>query len=77
MDYLGRILEFAMVTLQRLSAPANENELKATHKNLLEELNEISQAADSDASFAVVMIKGLRVVLQQIQVDLLTFLFSS
>lgn len=67
MDYLGRILEFAMVTLQRLSAPANENELKATHKKLLEDLNEISQAADSDASFAVVMIKGLRAVLQQIQ----------
>ncbi|CAI9115035.1 OLC1v1015869C1 [Oldenlandia corymbosa var. corymbosa] len=67
MDYLKRILGFAMVTLQRLSAPANEAELKSTHQKLLEELNEISQATDFDTVFARLIIKGLQLVLQQIQ----------
>lgn len=68
MEYLGRILEFALVTLQKLSAPAKEDELKSTHYKLLKELNEISQARDiSTDSFATLVIRGLRNVLQQIQ----------
>jgi hypothetical protein len=69
MDYLGRILEFALVTLQKLSAPANDEEIKTSHDNLLKELREISQAADiSNASFSLLMIKGLRFILKEIQV---------
>ncbi|KAK9271264.1 hypothetical protein L1049_026854 [Liquidambar formosana] len=65
---LGKILEFALVTLHKLSAPANDDELKTTHHMLLKELEDISQAEDkSNASFALLMIKGLRFVLQQIQ----------
>jgi len=69
MDYLGRILEFALVTLQKLSALANDEEIKTSHDNLLKELREISQAADiSNASFSLLMIKGLRFILKEIQV---------
>uniref|UniRef100_A0A5B7BYP5 T-complex protein 11 n=1 Tax=Davidia involucrata TaxID=16924 RepID=A0A5B7BYP5_DAVIN len=68
MDYLGKILEFSLLTLHKLSAPANEDEVKTTHHMLLQELGEISQAGDkSNASFALLMMKGLRFVLRQIQ----------
>ncbi|KAI3887931.1 hypothetical protein MKX03_013166 [Papaver bracteatum] len=62
MDYLGKILQFALVTLQKLSAAATEDEMKETHKNLLKDLG----VASSD-SFIESMIKGLRFVLQEIQ----------
>ncbi|CAK7344781.1 unnamed protein product [Dovyalis caffra] len=69
MDYLGRILEFALVMLQKLSAPANDQEIKTSHNNLLKELGEIPQAGDvSNASFSLVMIKGLRFILKEIQI---------
>ncbi|XP_042482980.1 uncharacterized protein LOC122063328 isoform X2 [Macadamia integrifolia] len=68
MVYLGKILEYALVTLQKLSAPAMEVEMRTTHKKLLNELGEISQAEDkSNASFVLAMIKGLHFVLEQIQ----------
>ncbi|KAL6961961.1 hypothetical protein U1Q18_036920 [Sarracenia purpurea var. burkii] len=69
MDYFGKILEFVLAILQKLSAPASEDEMKPTHRKLLKELGEILQAGDkSNASIAVLMITGLRFVLQQIQV---------
>ncbi|KAF8404280.1 hypothetical protein HHK36_009162 [Tetracentron sinense] len=68
MDYLGKILEYALVTLQKLSAPVNDDEIKKTHQKLLTELGEISHAGDgSNASFFIAIIKGLRFVLEQIQ----------
>ncbi|KAJ4965051.1 hypothetical protein NE237_016900 [Protea cynaroides] len=68
MVFLGKILEYSLVTLQKLSAPAKEEEIKKTHKKLLNELGEISQAADrSNDSFILAMIKGLHFVLEQIQ----------
>ncbi|KAI3918395.1 hypothetical protein MKX01_041715 [Papaver californicum] len=68
MDYLGKILQFALVTLQKLSAPATEDEMKETHKNLLKDLGVASQARESSSgSFIESMIKGLRFVLQEIQ----------
>lgn len=65
MDYLGRILEFAMTTLQKLCAPDKEDEIKTSYHKLLKELGEISDKAN--ASFALLMIMGLRFVLQEIQ----------
>ncbi|RZC81977.1 hypothetical protein C5167_044567 [Papaver somniferum] len=62
MDYLGKILQFALVTLQKLSAAATEDEMKETHKNLLKDLG-----VASSGSFLESMIKGLRFVLQEIQ----------
>ncbi|KAK9929180.1 hypothetical protein M0R45_026286 [Rubus argutus] len=68
-DYLGKILEFSMVTLQRLSAPANDDEMTETLQSLRKELDEICNSRDqSNCSGVVAMIKGLRFVLEQIQV---------
>lgn len=74
LDYLGKILGFALVTLQKLSSPANDDEMKAAHQKLLEELAEICQAGHlSSSSHVTAMIRGLRFVMEQIQV-FLTFL---
>ncbi|KAA3453995.1 T-complex protein 11-like protein 1 [Gossypium australe] len=67
-DYLGRILGFALITLQKLSSPANGDEMKAANQRLLKELTEICEAKERpDHSPALAMIKGLRFVLEQIQ----------
>ncbi|KAE8719377.1 T-complex protein 11, putative isoform 2 [Hibiscus syriacus] len=67
-DYLGRILEFGLSTLQKLSSPANDDEMKAANQNLLKELAEMSEAKEKlNHSPALAMIKGLRFVLEQIQ----------
>ncbi|CAN6584543.1 unnamed protein product [Malus baccata var. baccata] len=68
-DYLGKILEFSLVTLRRLSSPANDDEMMATYQSLRKELNEICQTRDdSSCSSVLAMVKGLRFVLEQIQV---------
>ena len=81
MDYLGKILEFALTTLQKLSAPDTEDELKVAHLSMLKELTEICQAGnDSNHSHIIALIKGLRFVLEQIQVlprAFLVFIFRS
>lgn len=67
--YFRRILEFALVTLRKLSAPANDEEMKTSHYKFLEELEDVFQAEDrSKTSCALAITKGLRFVLQQIQV---------
>ncbi|KAL4320307.1 hypothetical protein GQ457_18G016870 [Hibiscus cannabinus] len=68
-DYLGRILGFALSTLRKLSSPANDDEIKAANQRLLKELAEICEAKEKlNHSPALAMIKGLRFVLEQIQV---------
>lgn len=68
-DYFGKVLEYALPTLRKLSAPAKEDDMKTTHYKFLSELGEILQAEDeSKASRALAITKGLRFVLQQIQV---------
>lgn len=68
MDYLGKILEFALVTVEKLSAPANTEELKAKHHGFLEELAEMCGVGDaSRKSHTIALVKGLRFVLEQIQ----------
>ncbi|KAJ6704524.1 hypothetical protein OIU85_030345 [Salix viminalis] len=64
--YFGKILEFALVTLQKLSSLAHEDEMKALHQKMLKELAETCQD-ESKYSHIATMIKGLRFVLQQIQ----------
>ncbi|KAI0507876.1 hypothetical protein KFK09_014004 [Dendrobium nobile] len=67
-DYLGRILEYALLTLRKLSAPANEDDLKKSHEKLLKELASIAQSdCEKESTFTISMIKGLRFVLDQIQ----------
>ncbi|KAG5229285.1 T-complex [Salix suchowensis] len=66
--YCGKILEFALVTLQKLSSPAKEDEMKALHQKLLKELAETCQTQDElKHPHIAAMIKGLRSVLEQIQ----------
>ncbi|CDO97570.1 unnamed protein product [Coffea canephora] len=68
MDYLGKILEFALVTVEKLSAPAHTEELKAKHRGFLEELAEMCRAGDaSRKSHIIALVRGLRYVLDQIQ----------
>ena len=71
-----KILEFVLTTLQKLSAPATEDELKVAHLSMLKELAEICQAGnDSNHSHIIALIKGLRFVLEQIQVLPHAFIF--
>lgn len=73
-DYLGKILEVSLFSLQKLSAPANEEMMKAAHKKLFHELSEIYQSKnESNNSCVVALVKGLQFVFEQIQVCLLTF----
>ncbi|KAM6556094.1 hypothetical protein CsatB_003113 [Cannabis sativa] len=67
-DYFGKVLEFALGTLRKLSAPAKEDDMKTIHYQFLKELGDILQAEDkSKASCALAITKGLRFVMQQIQ----------
>ncbi|WCJ18348.1 T-complex protein 11 [Euphorbia peplus] len=69
LDYLKKILDFALCTLQKLSSPVHEEELKVMHQKLLNELAETCETQDEvKCSHAIAMIKGLRFVLEQIQV---------
>ncbi|KAJ0972842.1 hypothetical protein J5N97_020801 [Dioscorea zingiberensis] len=68
-DYLGRILEYSLRMLQKLSAPATEDEMKKTHQDLLSELAVIPHSGGkSNSSFIIATVKGLRFVLDEIQV---------
>ncbi|KAJ8767725.1 hypothetical protein K2173_020665 [Erythroxylum novogranatense] len=67
-EYLAKLLEFALGTLQKLSSPVHEDELKAKHQKLLKELTETCQTREEvKHSHATAMLKGLRFVLEQIQ----------
>ncbi|XP_071736870.1 uncharacterized protein [Rutidosis leptorrhynchoides] len=67
-EYLGRIMEFALASLQKLSAVAYENQLKESHQKVMSELAELCHAGDgSTRSHAIALIKGLRFLLEQIQ----------
>ncbi|KAG7598007.1 T-complex 11 [Arabidopsis suecica] len=67
-DYLGKMLEFALATLRKLSAPANDRENESTHQNLLKELHRLCEAKDESGNLhAVAIVKGIRFILEQIQ----------
>ncbi|GFQ04502.1 T-complex protein 11 homolog [Phtheirospermum japonicum] len=67
-DYLGKILEYALITLRKLSAPAYEDELKEKHKQFMKDLADTCRASIGlQSSQVVALIKGLRFVLEQIQ----------
>ncbi|KAK7412043.1 hypothetical protein VNO78_03489 [Psophocarpus tetragonolobus] len=68
-DYLGKILEFSLASLQNLSAPANEEMMKVRHKRLFHELSEICQPRnESNNSCVIALVKGLQFVFEQIQI---------
>lgn len=70
-DYLAKILVFALATVQKLSSPANDDKQTTSHQQLLKELAEICEERNGSKNpHAIAMIKGLRFVLEQIQVPL-------
>lgn len=73
--YLRKLLEYSLGVVLKLASPANDNESKAMHVQLFHELSEIVVGMDKEtsSSFAQVLVKGLRFVLQQIQVFFPTY----
>jgi hypothetical protein len=68
-QYLGKILQYSLDMVRKLSAAAKEDEMKKTHDKLLSELAASSEVNDSGInSFVVAVIKGLRFILEEIQV---------
>ncbi|KAI4367430.1 hypothetical protein MLD38_023168 [Melastoma candidum] len=66
-SYLARILEFALVTLQKLSSPASEYRLKSSYQQLLRELAEMYTEGSLKNVHAIAMTRGLRFILEEIQ----------
>ncbi|KAH9300312.1 hypothetical protein KI387_011895, partial [Taxus chinensis] len=69
-DYLAKLLDYALALVLSLGAPARDIDTKAAHKKLLQELSGIvaGMGEKSNLSFAYALVKGLRFILEQIQV---------
>ncbi|MQL83415.1 hypothetical protein Taro_015884 [Colocasia esculenta] len=69
LSYLGRVLEYALGRLIKLSAPANEEQMKKAHEKFLTELADLGARSDDElnSSFVITVVSGLRFVLEQIQ----------
>ncbi|XP_073048490.1 uncharacterized protein [Primulina eburnea] len=60
-DYFGKILEYALIILQKLSAPTYQNELKEKRQKFMAELAETRWANDSSGySNIITLIKDSR-----------------
>eukprot|EP01018_Ginkgo_biloba_P001447 Gb_12075 [translate_table: standard] len=69
-EYLAKLLDYALGVVLKLGAPARDNDTKAAHEKLVQELSEIvaGMGGKSNLSFACALVKGLRFILEQIQV---------
>uniref|UniRef100_A0A0C9QVH9 TSA: Wollemia nobilis Ref_Wollemi_Transcript_5788_2301 transcribed RNA sequence n=1 Tax=Wollemia nobilis TaxID=56998 RepID=A0A0C9QVH9_9CONI len=69
-EYLAKLLDYALGLVLRLGAPARDSDTKAAHEKLVEELSGIvsGMGEKSNLSFAHALVKGLRFILEQIQV---------
>ncbi|GLJ29643.1 hypothetical protein SUGI_0584480 [Cryptomeria japonica] len=69
-EYLAKLLDYALSLVLSLGAPARDSDTKAAHEKLLQELSGIVAGMDqkSNLSFASALVKGLRFILEQIQV---------
>ncbi|XP_047969894.1 uncharacterized protein LOC125213409 [Salvia hispanica] len=66
--YFGKILDYALITLRKLSAPAYEDELNKKHQKFMKDLAETFWAGkNSENSHIMALIKGLRFALEQIK----------
>ncbi|CAL5016887.1 unnamed protein product [Urochloa decumbens] len=67
-QYLGKILQYSLDMVRKLSAAAKEDEMKKTHDKLLSELSASSEVKDNGInSFVIAVIKGLRFILEEIK----------
>lgn len=77
MNHLWKILEFALITLQKLSAPPNDAKTREENEKLLKELSlECQVNAEPEQMHIASVVKGLRFVLEQIQVHKENELFT-
>jgi len=69
-EYLSKLLDYSLGVVLKLAIPANDKESKAANEKLFHELSEIVAGMDknSNHSFARALVKGLRFILEQIQV---------
>ena len=68
-QYLGQILQYSLDMVRKLSAAAKDDEMKASHDKLLNELAASSEDNDNGvSSFIIAVIKGLRFTLEEIKV---------
>ncbi|CAN6453507.1 unnamed protein product [Victoria cruziana] len=69
-DYLSKLLDYAINIVIKLGAPARDDITKAAHEKLVEELSDILASTDCKSRFyfANTLVKGLRFVLEQIQI---------
>ncbi|KAJ8759262.1 hypothetical protein K2173_006782 [Erythroxylum novogranatense] len=69
MAYVRSNLEFALITLRKLSAPANDEAMTVLHNKILRELGEVPLPRDeSKVPYVLSIIKGPRFTLQEIQI---------
>ncbi|KAL1557773.1 hypothetical protein AAHA92_08316 [Salvia divinorum] len=67
-SYFGKILDYALITLRKLSAPAYEDELNKKHQKFMKDLAETFWVEkNSENSHIMALIKGLRFALEQIK----------
>ncbi|XP_041990911.1 uncharacterized protein LOC121741982 isoform X1 [Salvia splendens] len=67
-SYFGKILDYALITLRKLSAPAYEDELNKKHQKFMKDLADTFWAGkNSENSHIMALIKGLRFALEQIK----------
>lgn len=64
-------MEFSLSTIQKLSSPAMDDEMQSSNHNIMEELAEMCSGSDcSKYAHVIALVKGLRYVLEKIQVCL-------
>ncbi|CAN6275744.1 unnamed protein product [Urochloa humidicola] len=67
-QYLGKILQYSLDMVRKLSAAAKEDEMKKSHDKLLSELAASSEVNDNGINpFVIAVIKGLRFILEEIK----------
>ncbi|KAH7427693.1 hypothetical protein KP509_10G055500 [Ceratopteris richardii] len=69
-DYFHKLLDYALSIVLKLGAPARDEDAKLSYQALVKELFQISseQGDKNQKSFALALVKGLRFVLEQVQV---------
>eukprot|EP01018_Ginkgo_biloba_P023277 Gb_06651 [translate_table: standard] len=69
-EYLSKLLDYALGVVLKLAIPANDKDAKIAQGKLFDELSEIVTTVDNktNRSFACALVKGLRFILEQIQV---------
>eukprot|EP00249_Psilotum_nudum_P022113 c28380_g1_i1 orf=183-3803(+) len=66
-DYFHRMLDYALNIVLRLGAPARDEDARGAQEVLFQELSDITSLMGERNSFVYALVKGLRFVLEQVQ----------